>query len=331
MRWLVPVVAATSVGTAAGVLLGLYVRLPGNVAILAFGSVGLAAIITLSVTGWWLQDRSRELRERSDRLRLGQERSGAHARRLNQDVFLYLPDVAFAELTSFEPERLHPAAALATGGGVASTGLDHLPGWSCALNHMRADDELGPAWEELASRAGDRIAAQVEVHETVRDRLSAELLQEYGFETRLDGGRFAPAPWCDVSSLATLALRNPDAGAWGDFAELPPRAHAAEPGPYSLLAGTVEILRARSREGADPHRLHRLVTQVLEEPGVRRAITRARHAEGRGTEALEEFRRTARRFRDRVSAEGSVPGTCSACRPWQVAIEPLTESSGAIA
>ncbi|HYK93689.1 MAG TPA: hypothetical protein VEY07_06570, partial [Thermoplasmata archaeon] len=308
MRGWILAVASASVGAAAGVLIGLFVRFPEGGVPLGFASVALATAVSIPVAARSLQDRSRDRGELAERRRQRQERIGAHVRRLNQEVFLRLPDSTLESRSAASDPAGASRTGLFAGSGPESPAVEELPGWSCALAHLGADAELHGAWSQLMGRVGDRETAWRKVRSVLEDRLSTELLHEYGFEARLEGGRVRAPPWCDVPALSAVLLKSPSGAVLAETVELPPRSGSgtAASGPFSLLVGAIELMRGRTRDDVDPRRLARVAARVTGDSIVRQEFVRAARAEAVAKEALREFQVVARRFYDRVSAEGSI-------------------------
>ncbi|HZY92120.1 MAG TPA: hypothetical protein VFG07_05030 [Thermoplasmata archaeon] len=323
MRGYAGVLAAVVVGAGAGLLIGLSVR-GLNAGTLGLAAAALTAAVTTPFAVGWLEGRRARAHDDAAARRQLQDRYDAHARQLDQAVFARLPETVFLEAERTYSDEAPGNLPLGLPGPGVAEPLDGLPGWSFALDHFRDDAAAARAWEELWQAAELRNRIRAELRRQLVERISSEVLQEYGFDTPLEGGRLRPAPWVDVNGIAMLSMEKATSSGPVRWLELPPRPAVGRdaPGPYSVLSGSLEVVRAQDRDQADPHRLDRILKILSSDASLMGGLHLALSEEDRARASLERFRSAARRYHDRVAVGGSLRGDCEICRPWSARERP---------
>jgi hypothetical protein len=319
VRWFPVVLEGTLLGASLGLMAGLWLRGP-TVPLAGLAAAGLVAAGLLFGTTVALE-RHRDRRQGlADERQARQERYAMHVRELSRHVFTHLPALRL-DPDPAEPAEGGPAATLGliVDGVPNPVAVERLDGWTLAVEHLRADETTSGGWASLEERARRRARARSRAVRAVEDRLSTEVLREYGFEAGLEGGRLRPAPWCDVRAIASLVVDRGEAPPPLDLTEVhgagDPLRGAGD--AYSLVASSVELLRGRSPEEASRTRLARVVGSIESDRTLLAELRAARRAETDARRAVEGFARSVRGYRDRIALGADPPGVCDVCRPWR--------------
>lgn|GEM_PF-6015426 len=312
--------ALAGVAPASGsALLALGYLATGNLVLLAGTGVGVAATVAGPVA---VAERAHHAARTAVALRRRENRRryDAHAARLNHDVFALLSHLTLVARSGAEPSA-PPSGSAGIGIALAPGGapVEGLPNWESAIRHLIVDPELAAAWRHATEATRAYATALDTTTEQIVDRVSAHVLEEYGFMTRLDGSRFRPSPWCDVGSLTSLLLDPGDAWATPEFAriEAAPEATPAASARYFVVSGERMVFGSRDDAEADPGRLARVVRTLAADRHVARLRAVAVDRERAATQAVAHFSELARRYSDRITLEGSFHGDCAACAGWR--------------
>lgn len=314
-----PLAVAAVLGVAAGSLLGTYLTRGGELALIATTvGMGLTAVVPLVL--WRLEDRQGRRRARESELKERRARYEGHTELLTETAVRPLRNLQLgAPAVSAGPSPTLVLGLVVTEGDRARP-VEELPNWTYAVEHFRADPALGPSWAATESTVRRYLTLRDGTADDLSGRYTHLLLSRYGFETKLEGGRFDPPPWYDARAFVGVALAIRGRLDRSTIAVVPATiadgTDADEAVPHLVLVGDTPVACAVTREAANPGEIADLVELGRSGAATRSALQDLNRAEARAQEAVRRMADESRRYSDRMIIEHAGTGACAICRPW---------------
>jgi hypothetical protein len=316
---MLPLATAAAMGVVAGTLLGDY-WVHGGPLTLSAALVGMVLTAAAPVVLWRREEHGDRRRADEAAQRDRRARYDAHAERLSEQAIRPLRTLRLAWAEPYRTAGASPGSGLAVNEGDQVRPLEELPNWPYALEHLRADPALGPAWSAAERVVRDYCARREGIAEDLAGRYTHVLLSRYGFETRLEGSRFDPAPWYDVRALVGLALALHGPLDRSTVTVVPAMIGDAvdtdAAAAHLVLIGETPVACVPCREAANPAEVADLFELGRSGAAAATALRSLTQTEARARSAIQRLAEESRRYADRMLIERAGSGTCAVCRPW---------------